>query len=67
MQLTIPELEAARDFLRQTQANVLAVLVMFQLGGYVDGAQRATDIGGRIDDLIDAIEKLIATSPGTKP
>ena len=47
MQLTIPELEAARDFLKQAETIVAAVRGIFLTGAYTEGATRAGNIGGR--------------------
>ena len=38
---------------------------IFLVGGYTEGATRAHDIGGRLADLIAAVERLI--TPGSKP
>ena len=64
MQLSIAELEAARDVMRQCENSVAAIRGIFLVGGFTEGAARALDISGRIGDLIDAIEKAIA---GAKP
>ena len=64
MQLSIAELTAARDALRQCENTVAALRGIFLVGGFTEAAQRANDIGGRIVDLIAAIDKVIG---GAKP
>ena len=67
MQLSIPELTAAQDVLRKAENGLATIRDIFLVGGYTEGATRANDISGRLGDLIDAIERLIATTPGAKP
>ena len=63
MELTLPELEAARDFLKQAETTVAAVRGVFLVAGYTEGAARLHDVSGRLTDQITALEKLISATP----
>ena len=60
MQLTAPELSAARSFLRQARMLVSGVRSLFFNVGDASTAARLNDIDGRLGDEITAIEQMLA-------
>ena len=59
MQLTAPELIAARDFLRQADMLVDGVRSLFFNIGNSAPAARLNDIEGRLQDEVQVLERLI--------
>lgn len=59
MQLTAPELIAARDFLRQADMLVDGVRSLFFNIGNSAPAARLKDIEGRLQDEVQVVERLI--------
>ena len=59
MQLTAPELIAARDFLRQADMLVDGVRSLFFNIGNPAPAARLKDIEGRLQDEVQVVERLI--------
>jgi hypothetical protein len=60
MEISVAELQTSRDFLKQCETTCAAVRGVFLVAGYVEGATRLNDIGGRLGDLIAAVDKLIS-------
>ena len=62
--LTIPEMTAARDKLRQADNLVAAVRGLYVSAGYAHGARILNDVIGLLADEIAALDKAIS---GVKP
>ncbi len=62
MQLTLPELTAARGFLGQARMLVVGVHSLFFNIGEASTAARLNDIDGRLGDEVQAIDRLIAAT-----
>ena len=57
------ELNAARDFVRQADMLVAGVRALFLNVGDSTAAARLKDIEGRLQDEVQALERLIAKAP----
>lgn len=62
MQLTVPELTAARDALRQAEALVTGVRVIFRSAGKHATAARLKNISGRLADEATSLDKAIGAA-----
>lgn len=59
MRLTRQELTVARGRLEQAATIIASLRGAFLVAGFTEGAQRMNDIGGRIADAIQVIDKAI--------